>query len=111
MPLALVCTTFSTQVVREPNGGGLAMGSGGPKKQFASSAQDPADPPQSMSAEHEGSELLLTQCRFGPAPCVQFFALVPALAPSVPGPAMLRNEVAPSGIFPPATTVAFPPPK
>ena len=35
VPVAVDCTAFSTQVVREPKGGGLAIGSGGPKKQFA----------------------------------------------------------------------------
>jgi hypothetical protein len=111
VPPASVSTALMTQVVRAAKGGGLRIGSGGPKKQFASSAQDPAAPPQSASAEQAGSELLLTQCRFGPAPCVQFFWLVPALGPSVPDPVICRNEVAPSGIRPPATTVADPPPK
>ena len=64
-----------------------------------------------MSVLQAGSELLLTQCRPGPAPTVQFWLLVPGLPVSVPGPVMFRNEVALSGIFPPATTVAFPPPK
>jgi hypothetical protein len=31
VPLAVVCTTFWTQVVSEPNGGGLKIGNGGPK--------------------------------------------------------------------------------
>jgi len=86
VPLAFICTTFSTQVVSEPNGGGLTIGSGGPKKQFASRPQVPAPPPQSMSAVHAGSELLLMQCRPGPAPFVQFLGLVPGLAPSVDDP-------------------------
>jgi len=97
--------------VSAPKGGGLTMGSGGPKKQFASSAHDPGEPPQFGSVVHEGIELLLTQCRAGPAPRVQFFTLVPALGPSVDGPVISRNDVAPSGILPPATTVALPPPK
>ena len=53
----------------------------------------------------------LMQCLPGPAPLVQFWLLVPALPVSVPGPLMARNEVALSGIAPPATTVALPPPK
>ena len=111
MPLASVCTTFSTQVVRAAKGGGLTIGSGGPKKQFASSPQEPAAPPQLRSLVHAGTELLLTQWRPGPAPSVQSFTLVPALAASVPGPLMSRKDAAPSGILPPATTVAAPPPK
>ncbi len=111
VPLALVSTTFITHVVSEPNGGGLRMGSGGPKKQFASSAQEPLAPPQLRSAVHAGTELLLTQCLPGPAPTVQLAGPVPLLPVSVPGPLMLRNDVAASGILPPATTVALPPPK
>ena len=98
-------------MVSEPKGGGLTIGSGGPKKQLASSAHEPAEPPQLASLVHEGSELLLTQCLPGPAPTVQFAGPVPVLPVSVPGPEMLRIEAAPSGIFPPATTVAAPPPK
>src|SRR4029077_1708151 len=86
-------------------------GSGGPKKQFASSAQEPLAPPQLRSAVQAGTELLLTQCMPGPAPTVQFAGPVPVLPVSVPGPLMLRNDVAASGILPPATTVALPPPK
>jgi hypothetical protein len=102
---------LSTQVVSAWNGAGLGIGSGGPKKQFASSAQEPAEPPQFPSPVHEGSELLLTQCRPGPAPTVQFLELVPGLAPSVDDPVICRSDPAPSGILPPATTPAFPAPK
>src|SRR5438874_11076324 len=104
-PLAVVCTTFRTQVVSAWNGAGLGIGNGGPKKQFASSAQEPAAPPQFPSLVHEGSELLLTQCRPGPDPRVQFLGLVPALAPSVDAPVICRNDAAASGILPPATTL------
>ena len=140
VPDAVVSTTFCTQVVRASFGAGAGIGSGGPKKQFASSRQVPAPPPQSASvaqtigavwvpAAHEpggtpplhalttfpqsASELQwpLTQCLPGPAPSVQSFTLVPALPPSVVGPVMEKVDVAPSGIFPPATIVALPPPK
>src|SRR5437870_770486 len=79
VPLAVDCTTFSTQVVREPKGGGLTIGSGGPKLQFASSPQEPAEPPQSPSLLQATTELLLMQCLPGPAPWRQSFAPVPAL--------------------------------
>ena len=111
VPLASVCTTFCTQVVSPPNGGGLTIGSGGPKKQFASSAHEPAIPPQLMSVVHAGSELLLTQCLPGPAALVQLSEFVPGLATSVLAPMSLRKDVEPSGIAPPAITVAAPPPK
>src|SRR5438046_10460215 len=73
LPLAVVCTTFSTQVVSEPKGGGLTIGSGGPKLQFASRAQEPAAPPQSTSVVHATgtAELLFTKCLPAPAPTRQ----------------------------------------
>src|SRR5690349_6026177 len=110
VPPAFVCTAFSTQVVSEANNPGLMIGSGGPKKQFASSAHEPAFPPQSMSVAHEGSELLLMQCVPGPAATVQV-SRWPVLAPVRFEPLMLRSDVEPSGIAPPGTTVALPPPK
>src|SRR5262245_20128634 len=110
VPLAAVWTTFMTQVVSDPNGVGLRIGSGGPKKQFASRAHEPAAPPQLPSPVHAGSALLLMQCLPGPAPFVQFAGPVPALPERVPGPLMSSNDWAPSGISPPATTVALPPP-
>src|ERR1051325_7874343 len=94
-----------------PNGGGLMIGSGGPKKQFASRAQAPAEPPQLESVVHAGIELLLTQWVPGPAPSVQSAGPVPALGPNVVGPVMARNEVAPSGILAPGAMVALLPPK
>src|SRR5262245_29526946 len=78
-PTAVDCTTFCTQVVSEPKGGGLTIGSGGPKLQFASSAQEPAAPPQSMSLVQATTELLFAQCLPGPAPWRQSSELVPAL--------------------------------
>src|SRR5262249_52979038 len=102
---------FMTHVVSDPNGAGLRIGSGGPKKQFASSAHDPAAPPQLPSLVHAGSALLLMQCFPGPAPSVQSAGPVPALPERVPGPLMLRRDSAASGTLPPATTVALPPPK
>jgi hypothetical protein len=109
-PLASLCTTLRTQVVSALNGAGLGIGSGGPKLQFASSAQEPAAPPQLRSAVQDTTELLLMQCLPGPAPLVQLSELVPALADRV-DPETPKNEVEPSGIAPPATMVALPPPK
>src|ERR1051326_1944948 len=110
VPLALLCTTFSTPAVSAGNGGGLTRGSGGPKLQFASRAHEPAAPPQLTSVVQAGVELLLMQCLPGPAPRVQLSELVPLLNVSVPF-VSVRNDVDPSGIAPPATTVAAPPPK
>src|SRR5689334_18031983 len=128
--------TFCTQVVRASFGGGLGIGSGGPKKQFASGRQEVAPPPQSASVEQESGlvwvpalqmpawhapatlpqsasepQWPLTQCLPGPEPLVQSFGPVPALPPSVPGPVMEKVDVAPSGISPGGTIVALPPPK
>jgi hypothetical protein len=94
VPPASVWTTFSTQVVSAANGAGLGIGSGGPKKQFASSAQAPAAPPQLASVVHAGSVLLLMQWREGPAPWLQFLDEVPADGPSVVGPVRARKVVA-----------------
>ena len=93
-----------------PFGGGLRTGSGGPKKQFASSAHAPAAPPQPASFAHAGIVLLLMQCVPGPAATVQVLGS-PVLAPLRVPPLMLRIEVEPSGIPPPGTFVALPPPK
>jgi hypothetical protein len=103
--------TFSTHVVSEPKGGGLKTGSGGPKKQFASSAQEPAMPPQAASFAQAGVALLLMQCVPGPAPFVQSFCEVPSLATRVVPPTTLKMLVASSGILPGGTTVPLPPPK
>ena len=66
------------------NGAGLTIGSGGPKKQFASSAHDPAAPPQFESVVHAGVVLLFAQCLPGPAATVHVFRS-PVFAPvSVP---------------------------
>src|SRR5262249_17079839 len=140
VPVAVWATTFSTQVVRASLGGGLGIGSGGPKKQFASSRQEVEPPPQSASvvqtigaglgpaAQDPGgapalhalatfpqsaSELqwALTQCLPGPGPMEQSFGPVPALPPSVPGPVIAYISVEPSGIRPGGTMVALPPPK
>src|SRR5262245_28079276 len=78
-PTAVDCTMFSTQVVREPKGGGLAIGSGGPNPQFASRAQEPAEPPQFPSVVQAGCELLFTQWVAGPAPWRQSSKPEPAL--------------------------------
>ena len=117
VPPASVCaagsgppTAFSTQVVRAPFGGGVRIGRGGPKKQFASAAHDVATPPQSALLVHTGFELLLMQCRPGPPPTVQVSRL-PVFAPLSVDPLMFRIEVEPSGIAPPGTFVAPPPPK
>src|SRR5207249_3136740 len=99
------------QAVREPNGGGFTIGSGGPKKQFASRAQEPDAPLQLVSLVQAGIASLLTQWVPGPAPRVQSLRPVPALGPSVVGPVTSKNDVAPSGTRPGWVTVALPPPK
>src|SRR5204863_7650361 len=105
VPDAVVSTTFCTHVVRASFGGGLGIGSGGPKKQFASGRQEVAPPPQSASEAqvigdvwvpaaqfpggapraHEPAVPLhwasllhqpLTQCLPGPEPLVQSFGPV-----------------------------------
>ena len=110
VPLAVVCTAFSTQVVSAAKGAGLTIGSGGPKKQFASRAHAPAAPPQFPSVAQAGTELLLMQCVPGPAPTVHVSRLPVALPVSVL-PDSVRNEVEPSGMAPGGTTVPAPPPK
>src|SRR5439155_26027878 len=116
-PLASVCTTFSTQVVSEPKGGGLTIGSGGPKLQFASSAQEPerlqpvqVQSPSTVHAPRPVPGLPLTQCLPGPAATVQV-SRFPVLRPSRFVPLMWSIEVEPSGMRPPAMIVPLPPPK
>ena len=95
VPPASVWTTFITHVVSAPEGGGLRIGSGGPKKQFATGAHEPAAPPQSASLLHDASELSLAHFFDGPAPRVQSFGPVPALAVRVV-PDTESADVAPS---------------
>jgi len=117
VPPASVCaegfgppTAFSTQVVRAPFGGGVRIGRGGPKKQFASAAHDVAAPPQFASLVHAGIELLLMQWVPGP-PLTVHVSGSPVFAPVRVEPLILRIDVEPSGIAPPGTFVAPPPPK
>ena len=119
-PAASVWTTLMTQVVSDVTGGGLGIGSGGPKKQFASSAHEPerlqptqefAQSVSDVQAPLPVPTLPLMQCVPGPAPVLQSLNEVPVLGPSVVGPVMSRNVVAPSGIGPGGTVVAAPPPK
>lgn len=107
-----------TQIVSKAIG--LTIGSGGPKKQFASSAQEPErlqpgqEVAQSVSPEQAPPPvpgLPLMHPVPGPAPRVQSLLEVPALGPSVEGPVIVRNEVAPSGILPGGTALPLPPPK
>ena len=77
MPLASVWITLTTQVLRAP----FTIGSGAAKKQLASSAQEPGNPPQSLSAVQALPVLVLPmQCLPGPAPLVQSRGPVPLLA-------------------------------
>lgn len=118
VPVASVATTFTTHT----DSGlitVLGIGSGGPKKQFASGWQDPLALLQSLSAVQSPCVsvpgLPFRQCSRGPAPWVQSAGLVPLLGPRVRfGPAMFviaKTKSEESGIPPPATTVFCPPPK
>src|SRR5262249_13508682 len=69
VPLASVWITLTTQVLRPPFG----IGSGGPKKQLASSAQEPGmETSQPLSLVHDAPLFVgPMQCLPGPAPLVQ----------------------------------------
>jgi hypothetical protein len=80
VPPASVWMTFTTQELSPAP----AIGTGALKKQLASSAQEPALPPQPESAVQAAPVLVLPmQCEVGPAPFVQSRSLVPLLADSV----------------------------
>src|SRR5581483_9341750 len=98
VPLASVMIAFMTHTGSTP-----VIGSGGPKKQFASSAHDPPVPPQSASDVHAmGPPLPAMQCLPGPAPFVQFPRPVPVLAMSGTSPPdgvpSSKSDCAASGI-------------
>ena len=75
VPLAVVWIKCSTQVL-SAGFAGFGIGSGGAKKQFASSAQLLAIPPQLASLVHANP--LVTQRFPGPAPRVQLSGELPA---------------------------------
>jgi len=132
VPLAFASITLRTQVERFLMVG-FGIGSGGPKKQFASSWQAPElpDPAQSASvvqvrgqvpvpapvqqgngvtaAVHCALVPSLSQCFEGPAPLVQSAGPVPLFGESVP-PDTEKMVAAPSGILSGGTAVAKPPP-
>src|SRR5262249_37514374 len=93
VPLASVWITLSTQVVRTPPAKGFGIGSGGPKKQLASSAQAPATPPQPPSfTQAEPVFVAPTQCMPGPAPLVQSAWLGPTLGARLFGGAPMMSK-------------------
>src|SRR5437899_2205039 len=85
VPLASLCTTLMTHEERLSKGNGLGNSSGGPNRQFASSPQEPAEPPQVRSPLQlaGGLPLSLMQWLPGPAPLLQSSLPVPLLATSV----------------------------
>src|ERR1051326_6953548 len=90
-------------------------GSGGPKTQFASSAHEPGNPPQSTSAAHAPPVLTAAmQWRPGPAPLLQSSGPDPALGPRrrfrPSTPTTPRVTSAPSGTRPAGRAVLPPPP-
>jgi len=99
---------FSTHTERPP----LGIGSGGPKKHCASGAQLPGDATSHCASEVQGAPVFTSvmQCLVGASPRVQLPGPVPALALSVPGPLMVKSEVAASGILLAGTVTAAPPP-
>src|SRR5581483_2007643 len=113
VPLASMAMTFRTHV-ESAAASSFAIGSGGPKKQFASSAHEPELPPHSASLV-QAAPLFVSamQCLPGPAPWLQFSGPVPALGPSVtmdpPAGVTVRYVVVPSGMSE-AATAAVPPP-
>src|SRR5262249_30645202 len=84
VPLASVWITLITQVLRPPFG----IGSGGPKKQLASSAHEPGMETSQPLSLAQAAPLFVgpMQCLPGPAPLVQSVLPVPLLATRfVPG--------------------------
>jgi len=100
VPLASVWIALMTQTGSAP-----VIGSGGPKLQFRSRAQEPGVPPQFASVEQAGGGNVLPpmQCFVGPAPFVQLVGPVPALAMSGTSPPdgvpRSKSDVAWSGIW------------
>jgi hypothetical protein len=109
-PPASVWITLTTQVLRLL----FSIGSGGAKRQLASSAQAPAPPPQLASAVQAMPVFVLPmQCLSGPAPSVQSAGPLPALTTRgtvEPDPATPKMEVEPSTTRDGGTEVAPTPP-
>src|SRR5262245_2412570 len=85
VPPASVWITLIGHVVSTPPAKGFGIGNGGPKKQLASSAQEPDSPPQSASVVQEAPGFVAaTQCFPGPAPWVQLSGPLPGLATRLP---------------------------
>src|SRR5262245_19952210 len=111
------CTTLTMQEDR--NATEFGSGSGGPKKQLASSAQAPPKPPQSASPVHAPWPSVpanpLMQWRPGPAALVQSLLEVPAFGPrtrlSPCTPTTPSTVRAPSGMRPPPISRLRPPPR
>src|SRR5262249_40352299 len=107
VPLASVWITLTTQVLRPPFG----IGRGGPKRQLASSAQEPGmETSQPLSAVQDAPLFVgPMQCLPGPAPLVQSVLPGPLLATRF-APEMSKTVEAPSTTGPGGTLTAFPPP-
>src|SRR5579871_3058032 len=112
-PKESVWMTLRTHVESGPEG----IGSGGPKKQLASSAHDPGPAAQSASVVQACPSLLrLTQCFPGPAPFVHVLGSVPvakrwtALG-SLAQQIAARSRMDPSGFFDGGVALPFPPPR
>src|SRR5262245_65883811 len=111
-PPASVWMTLITQVLSSA----FTIGSGALKKQLASSAQEPAPPPQPESAVQAAPVLVEPmQCEVGPAPLVQVRSSVTSgpignsVAASL-GPETRKQKPWPSGVAAGGTEVAPPPP-
>src|SRR5262249_30216823 len=103
VPLASAANVLTTQVVGKP-----LTGTGGPKKQLASNAQEPTSPPQSASDVQVASGLL-RQCWVVAGPREQSAGPVPKLATRLVPSGGLRIDEAFSGIGD-GGIVAVPPP-
>src|SRR5262249_4149486 len=110
VPLASFSITLITQVLRPP----FAIGSGGPKRQFSASAQEPGIETSQSVATGQAAPLVVgpMPCLPGPAPLGQSHFPGPLLASrSVWWAARSKTFEAPSTTAPGGTLTAFPPPR
>ena len=103
VPLASAAKVFTTQVDGKP-----FTGTGGPKKQLASAAQEPVRPPHSESSVQETVGSVM-QCFVADGPRVQSAGPVPKLAVRLVPSGELRIDAAFSGIWDGGIAAAPPP--
>src|SRR5262249_37902961 len=115
IPLASLWITLTTQVLRPL----FAIGSGGPKRQFSASAQDPGMATLQSASEEQAAPVFAgpMQCLPGPAPLVQSNFELPLLAVRfelpvwASGAERSKTFEAPSTTAPGGTLMALPPPR